>query len=185
MASSFSQLRVLPKPKNVMSRRRPSQTTHRSTPAVNHTHFFFKALTTVRHHLDHFVSLVHCLALHFRRPRAKILVLSIAKCLVASTDPNVCDPKDMCWINECMNDIVVSSLISKQQEQGDLSCFVWRLAKPVTVHPPASNWPFRKHQLKCCRRHSRWLRAQILGFKPHSFTAYNPHGFSEIPIPHP
>ena len=36
-----------------------------------------------------------------------------------------------------MNDILVSSLISKQQDQGDLSCFIWRLAKPGTVYPPA------------------------------------------------
>lgn len=41
--------------------------------------------------------LVHCLALHFRRPRAKIFVLSTAECLVASTDPKIWDPKDICW----------------------------------------------------------------------------------------
>lgn len=41
--------------KHVVSWRRPSQTTHSSTPALSHTYFFFKALITVRHHLDHFV----------------------------------------------------------------------------------------------------------------------------------
>ena len=52
-----------------------------------------------------------------------------------------------------------------------------------TLQPPTG--PPGSTNSNAARRHSRWLRVQDLGFKPHSFTAYNPHGLPEIPVPHP
>lgn len=84
-----------------------------------------------------------------------------------------------------MNDIMVPSLISKQQEQDVLLGLVWRLARPATAHPPVSSRPSGNTNPNAVGSIARWLSAQALGFKPRSSTTHNLLGLSEIPIPHP